>query len=49
MGNVEQFPTYVNDFLSQFDKIKASDLKDEENLAKMIGFRAKYKLSLIHI
>jgi len=43
MGNVEQFPTYVNDFLSQFDNIQPADIENEETIAKLIDFRARYK------
>ena len=43
MTNVTQFPSYVNDFISQFKNIQAADLENEETIAKLIDFRARYK------
>ena len=43
MNNVKQFPSYINDFISEFDGAKASDLKSQKNIAKMAAFRAKNK------
>jgi len=43
MGNTEELPSYVNDFILQFKDINTEDLKLEANIAKMMGFRAKHK------